>query len=200
VVLERNLDWMAAVLAVFKAGGVYLPVEPHFPADRVARVLDRAGCELVLTEHGSDGSLDVVRAHALRRRRVRRGPLGRRPRDPGRAGPTRLHLLHVRLHGGAQGRHVRARGFLNHVFAKLDDLGIGAGQVVAQTAPQCFDISLWQLVCAPLVGGRTLLVEQDVILDVPRFVDTIEAGPRQRAPGRAVVSGGRAGRVGAAAA
>ncbi|HZA17353.1 MAG TPA: AMP-binding protein, partial [Pseudonocardiaceae bacterium] len=32
VVCERNLDWMAAVLAIFKAGGVYLPIEPHFPA------------------------------------------------------------------------------------------------------------------------------------------------------------------------
>ena len=28
---ERNLDWMAAVIAVFKAGGVYLPIEPHLP-------------------------------------------------------------------------------------------------------------------------------------------------------------------------
>ena len=48
--------------------------------------------------------------------------------------------------------------------------------MVAQTAPQCFDISLWQLVSALLVGGRTLLVEQEVILDVERFVDTITDG------------------------
>ena len=48
--------------------------------------------------------------------------------------------------------------------------------MVAQTAPQCFDISLWQLVAALLVGGRTLLVEQEVILDVERFVDTIVDG------------------------
>ena len=66
-------------------------------------------------------------------------------------------------------------GMLNHLFAKIDDLGIGAGQVVAQTAPQCFDISLWQLVSALLAGGRTLLVGQEVILDVARFVDTIAA-------------------------
>ncbi|MGH3931135.1 MAG: non-ribosomal peptide synthetase, partial [Pseudonocardiaceae bacterium] len=51
-----------------------------------------------------------------------------------------------------------------------------AGQVVAQTAPQCFDISLWQLVSALLVGGRTLLVEQEVILDAARFVDKIVDG------------------------
>ena len=67
-------------------------------------------------------------------------------------------------------------GMLNHLYAKIDDLGIGEGQVVAQIAPQCFDISLWQLVSALLVGGRTLLVEQEVILDVERFVDTIVDG------------------------
>src|SRR5437870_4482901 len=53
VVTERNLDWIAAVLAIFKAGGAYLPIEPHFPADRIARTLSRAGCRLVLTEPGS---------------------------------------------------------------------------------------------------------------------------------------------------
>ncbi|MFJ6895925.1 amino acid adenylation domain-containing protein [Streptomyces hokutonensis] len=176
VVLERNLDWMAAVLAVFKAGGVYLPVEPHFPADRVARVLDRAGCELVLTEHGSDGSLDapgralyVDEAYAE----------GHADGDLGiEVSPGQLAYIYFTSGstGEPKGAMCEHAGFLNHVFAKLDDLGIGAGQVVAQTAPQCFDISLWQLVCAPLVGGRTLLVEQDVILDVPRFVDTVDAG------------------------
>src|SRR5205085_11046174 len=45
--------------------------------------------------------------------------------------------------------------------------------VVAQTAPQCFDISLWQLLSALLVGGRTLLVEHEVILDARRFIDMI---------------------------
>ena len=67
-------------------------------------------------------------------------------------------------------------GMLNHLCAKIEDLGIGAGQVVAQTAPQCFDISLWQLVSALLAGGRTLIVGQEVILDVARFLDTITAG------------------------
>src|SRR5206468_2710042 len=57
VVTERNLDWMTAVLAIFKAGGAYLPIEPHFPADRIARTLSRAGCRLVLTERGSTGML-----------------------------------------------------------------------------------------------------------------------------------------------
>ncbi len=38
------------------------------------------------------------------------------------------------------------------------------------------DISLWQLVSALLVGGRTLLVGQDVVVDVERFLDTLVRG------------------------
>ncbi|MGQ4429140.1 MULTISPECIES: non-ribosomal peptide synthetase [unclassified Streptomyces] len=177
VVLERNLDWMAAVLAVFKAGGVYLPVEPHFPADRVARVLQRSACALVLTERGSDGSLGDPSDRTLYVDEVYAE--GHSDTDLGIT-VTPSQLAYIYFTSGSTGEPKGAMcehaGFLNHVFAKLDDLGIGAGQVVAQTAPQCFDISLWQLVCAPLVGGRTLLVEQDVILDVARFADTVEAG------------------------
>ena len=80
MVTERNLDWMAAVLAVFKAGGVYLPIEPHFPADRIAATLSRAGCGLVLTETGSTATLDRPSARcpgvagAVHRRGLRGGP------------------------------------------------------------------------------------------------------------------------------
>src|SRR5204862_1597407 len=72
--------------------------------------------------------------------------------------------------GEPKGAMCEHAGMLNHMCAKIDDLGIGEGDVVAQTAPQCFDISLWQLVSALLVGGRTLIVEQAAILDAKRFV------------------------------
>src|SRR5204863_1620587 len=77
--------------------------------------------------------------------------------------------------GEPKGAMCEHQGLLNHVWAKIQDLGIGEGQVVAQTAPQCFDISLWQLVSALLVGGRTLVVEQEAILDAKRFIDKIVA-------------------------
>src|SRR5256886_11174123 len=67
-------------------------------------------------------------------------------------------------------------GMLNHLFAKIDHLRISGRDVVAQTAPQCFDISLWQLLSALLAGGRTLLVEQEAILDAKRFVGKIVDG------------------------
>jgi amino acid adenylation domain-containing protein len=182
VVTERNLDWMAAVLAVFKAGGVYLPIEPHFPADRIAATLSRAGCGLVLTEAGSTGPLDAAVGSLpgvqvlLIDAAYAEGHAGD---DPGvRVAPDQLAYIYFTSGstGEPKGAMCEQAGMLNHIVAKIDDLEIGEGQVVAQTAPQCFDISLWQLVSALLVGGRTLLVEQEVILDVGRFVDTIAHG------------------------
>ena len=182
VVTERNLDWMAAVLAIFKAGGVYLPIEPHFPADRIARTLSRAGCELVLTEPGSTTTLgpalegmpgaELLFAETAYAENHADDDLGIE------VGPDQLAYIYFTSGstGEPKGAMCEHAGMLNHLYAKIEDLEIGAGQVVAQTAPQCFDISMWQLVSALLVGGRTLIVEQEVILDVARFVDTIADG------------------------
>src|SRR2546428_754383 len=182
VVTERNLDWIAAMLAIFKAGGAYLPIEPHFPADRIARTLSRAGCRLVLTERGSTTMLDqaidslsgvqTLFIDALYEEAHSGG-------DPGVA-VALDQLAYIYFTSGSTGEPKGAMcehaGMLNHLCAKIDDMRIGEGDVGAQTAPQCFDISLWQLVSALLVGGRSLLVEQEAILDAKRFVDKMVEG------------------------
>jgi amino acid adenylation domain-containing protein len=175
VVTERNLDWMSAVLAIFKAGGAYLPIEPHFPVDRIARMLSRAGCRLVLTERGSAATLDQVEQifiDAAYEAGHADGDLGLD------VAPGQLAYIYFTSGstGEPKGAMCEHAGMLNHVFAKIDDFEIGEGDVVAQTAPQCFDISLWQLISALLVGGRTLVIEQETILDARRFIDRIVQG------------------------
>lgn len=179
VVTERDLDWLVAVLAVFKAGGAYLPIEPHFPADRIATVLTRAGCRLVLSEPGSTASLDAALAGLPGVRALYVGQAvdeGHPTAAPGvEVGPDQLAYLYFTSGstGEPKGAMCEHAGMLNHVLAKIDDLGIAEGRVVAQVAPQCFDISLWQLVSALVVGGRTVIVPQDVVLDAERFVDRL---------------------------
>ncbi|MGW0818283.1 non-ribosomal peptide synthetase [Streptomyces viridiviolaceus] len=182
VVMDRNLDWLAAVLAVFKAGGVYLPVEPHLPADRIKAMLARSDCRLVLTELASTGTLQTALASMPAVRTLLTDTAfeeGHAACDLGVAvAPDQLAYIYFTSGstGEPKGAMCEHAGMLNHLYAKIDDLEITERQVVAQTAPQCFDISLWQLVSALLVGGRTLLVEQEVILDVERFVDKIARG------------------------
>ncbi|WP_433407590.1 non-ribosomal peptide synthetase [Saccharomonospora azurea] len=191
VVMERDLDWLASVLGIFKAGGAYLPIEPHFPADRIATTLTRAGSTLVLTDEGSTRTLDqalitlpavrVVFADAVTRSVDSAAEATVPGEDSGlgvAVAPDQLAYIYFTSGstGEPKGAMCEHAGLVNHLHAKIDDLGICAGDVVAQTAPQCFDISLWQLVSALLVGGRTLLIDQDTILDGQRFVDTLVRG------------------------
>ena len=179
VVTERNLDWLTAVLAIFKAGGAYLPIEPHFPADRIAKTLSRAGCRLVLTERASTTMLDqalqslpgveTLFIDAACEKGHFDGDLGIE------VAPDQLAYIYFTSGstGEPKGAMCEHAGLLNHLFAKIDDLTIAEGTVVAQTAPQCFDISLWQLMAALLAGGRVVIVEQETILDAKRLIDRI---------------------------
>src|SRR6266581_2760149 len=181
VVTERNLDWITAVLAIFKAGGVYLPIEPHFPAERIARTLSRAGCRLVLTERGSTAMLDPALDSLSGVQTLFIAAAYEEGHSDGDLGvdvaPDQLAYIYFTSGstGEPKGAMCEHAGLLNHLLAKIGDLKIGEGTVVAETAPQCFDISLWQLMSALLVGGRTLIIEQEMILDAKRFIDTIVA-------------------------
>src|SRR6202042_1956484 len=70
---------------------------------------------------------------------------------------TTGQLAYIYFTSGSTGEPKRAMGdgagMLNPRFAKNPGLEIGQDSVVAQTPPQCFDISLWQLLCALLTGG-----------------------------------------------
>ena len=181
VVAERTLDWAASVLGILKAGAAYLPLEPHFPPDRIATVLTRAQARLVLGERGStttlDQALESLGASAPERLLVDDAVAEEHGDTVPRVEIAGDRLAYLYFTSGSTGEPKGAMcehaGMVNHLYAKIEDLGITEGTVVTETAPQCFDISLWQLVAPWLVGGTTVLVEQETILDVPSFVDLL---------------------------
>ncbi|MBF6138407.1 AMP-binding protein, partial [Nocardia otitidiscaviarum] len=54
VALPRTADLVVAVLAVVKAGGGYLPIDPNYPADRIEYVVDDARPVCALTSAGAN--------------------------------------------------------------------------------------------------------------------------------------------------
>ena len=60
---------------------------------------------------------------------------------------------------------VEQRGLLNHLLSKISELGLSAADVIAQTAPQSFDISIWQFLTALMVGGRVHICANEEVRD-----------------------------------
>lgn len=175
VVSDRHLGWVVAMLGVLKAGAVYLPVRPDFPASRVEDQLTRAECCVALTDASGHRLMTAVAelgtwqgtVSAIEELREQE-PIQREPTVPALGQPAYVYFT-----SGSTGRPKGAicahDGMINHLWAKVDDHGLGLDDVVTQTASQCFDISLWQ-VCAPLlVGGASVVVDIDEQLDVAAF-------------------------------
>jgi amino acid adenylation domain-containing protein/non-ribosomal peptide synthase protein (TIGR01720 family) len=66
VALPRTADLVVALLGVLKAGGAYLPVDPDYPAERVALLLDTARPALVLTDRATEAAVAGCRPPVLR--------------------------------------------------------------------------------------------------------------------------------------
>lgn len=75
--------------------------------------------------------------------------------------------------GKPKGVMVEHTGMLNHLYAKIHDLGLDQSSVVAQTASQSFDISVWQFVVALLIGGQTKIIDTRTQLQPDAFCDRI---------------------------
>ncbi|MEV6118592.1 amino acid adenylation domain-containing protein [Streptomyces sp. NPDC052109] len=182
VVTDRTLDWLAATLGVLKAGGVYLPVRPDFPAARVADQLRRSACRHALAGPGGRALLTSAIAESGQECRallVEDAYRTGRTAAPGRPiAPGQLAYIYFTSGstGAPKGAMCEHAGMLNHLYAKIDDLELRAGDTVTQTASQCFDISLWQLLAPLLVGGSTLIVDTADQLDVDRFIELLADG------------------------
>jgi len=178
----RGVDFLTCVLAIFKAGGAYLPLDPLHPPQRLAHVLSQSASPLLLASSSLhqpvSSALDALPSSSRPRLLLLEDILasdGPTEDLPPRASPS--HLAYVIFTSGStgspKGAMVEHRGMLNHLFAKVHQLSLVSSDVVAQTASQCFDISVWQFLAALLVGARTHVLPDEVAHHPTRLLGSL---------------------------
>lgn len=178
---ERGIPFLTAMLAIFKAGGAYLPLDPRHPPSRIRHILAHSAARLLLATkdfapllaqalNGTEVSPQVVYFEDLHFDGEETANL------PVRAAPRNLaYVIYTSGSTGLpKGAMLEQRGMINHLYAKIGALDITAGDSVAQTASQCFDISVWQFLAALLVGGRTHIFPDSVAHDPMRLLQQVE--------------------------
>ncbi|MEO3827710.1 amino acid adenylation domain-containing protein [Actinomadura sp. B10D3] len=169
---DRSAELVLGVLAVLKAGGAYLPLDPELPPERLAGIAADAGLELLLTR----GDLLAAAAPRDGRTVVLLDEPDQWPR-PAADAPVPVadgaHLGYVIYTSGSTGRPkgamVHRRGMGNHLLAKIEDLGLTAADTVVLNASPAFDISVWQMLAPLVTGGRVRVVDAATALDPERL-------------------------------
>jgi amino acid adenylation domain-containing protein len=166
VYLDRGLEMVVALLGILKAGAAYVPLDPDYPAARVAFMIEDSAVPLVLTTERRAADLAALRAPADAGHQVvcldRDWPSISRASGEALAVPlTRDDPAYVIYTSGSTGQPKGAvichRQIVNHMLWMQREYPLTPEDVVLQKTPFCFDASVWEFF-APLLAGARLVM------------------------------------------
>jgi amino acid adenylation domain-containing protein len=179
---ERDVDLLAAMIAVQQVGGAFLLLAPSLPVAWLVQIIQHSRTPLVLAGYGCTAVLEKALSEMPARRRPKVLSLPKlaqaSPRAPcpvARSAPSRLaYVIYTSGSTGIpKGAMIEQRGLLNHLLSKISELGLSASDVIAQTAPSTFDISIWQFLAPLMVGGRVHICAEDEVRDPAMLAEVV---------------------------
>lgn len=172
VLLERSVDFIAAVIAIWKCGAAYMPIDPEYPLERVNTLIENARAELTIStkvilqsfESLAGTRVIYIDDAAVENYSTADINLVFKPDN----------LAYVLFTSGSTGTPkgvmIEHRGMMNNIQSEVNDFFLDQNSVIAQTASQCFDVSVWQCFAGLSVGAKICIYSKELQLDPESFI------------------------------
>jgi amino acid adenylation domain-containing protein len=178
---DRSPDMIAGILAVLKAGGCYVPLDPTYPTERLRFMLDDSAPRIVLTcGRGPDADFPLA-GRPLRVDLVADAESwhSQPGTNLGGAEVGGKHLAYVIYTSGSTGRPkavgVEHDGLCNLVEAEVDQLRVGLASRVLQVASFNFDASVFEIFMVLCSGASLYLAPCGALLVGEALAAAVEA-------------------------
>ncbi|WP_375167854.1 amino acid adenylation domain-containing protein [Bradyrhizobium sp. CCGB01] len=163
ICLPRGIAMVVSLLAVLKAGGAYLPLDPAYPAERLRQIVDDAKPKVLIADEARraiflDGTCEIVDPEANAS-----AVTAQATPDPSDLvqGLTSRNLAYIIYTSGSTGRPkgvmVEHRGLVNLALAQRALFDVNSHSRVVQFASFSFDASIWEIVMALCSGAALFL-------------------------------------------
>ncbi|WP_247510020.1 non-ribosomal peptide synthetase [Bradyrhizobium sp. 157] len=177
ICLQRGIAMVVSLLAVLKAGGAYLPLDPAYPAERLRQIVEDAKPRLLIADAAGRAifaniACEVVDLDACAPAIAALATSN--PRDLV-TGLTSRHLAYIIYTSGSTGRPkgvmVEHRGLVNLALAQRALFDVSPRSRVVQFASFSFDASTWEIVMALCSGAELFLVGPRQHQDTSELLD-----------------------------
>src|SRR6185312_6914122 len=165
VFLERSGETVIALLAILQAGGAYVPIDPGYPAERVAFMLEDSQVPILLTAEKFRSSLLPLSAPVLCL--DDHAEFSDEPAGNPSSTPNPDHLAYIIYTSGSTGKpkgvEVTHRSVVHLFDATKDRVGFLAGDVWTVVHSYAFDFSVWEIWGCLLQGGTLVVVPLETL-------------------------------------
>ncbi|HEU0122909.1 MAG TPA: amino acid adenylation domain-containing protein, partial [Bryobacteraceae bacterium] len=178
--LERTPRSLIAVLAIWRTGGVWVPLDTGWPGTRLASIIRDARAAIVLTDGATGSAFDKSKNNAVRvicldralRSVARCSSKGTRQRI--RASKPAYMIYTSGSTGQPKGVVVSHRALAAHCAATVAAYGVTANDVVLQFSAHCTDPAIEQMLCA-FTTGATLVMRLDELWTANEFFRLLQS-------------------------
>ncbi|ASS75376.1 hypothetical protein CIG75_10485 [Tumebacillus algifaecis] len=175
--MERSLDVVVAILAIFKAGGAYVPLDPKLPQDRIQFMLEDAAVNVLVTYQHLLDQLPETECRAVLLD-AEAGAITQQPDMRPELGAAGHNLAYLIYTSGSTGKPkavmVEHRHVMSTLEATVHHFSFTEDDVMPLIASVAFDISFLEMFVALVSGGKTVIIAHEQVLDFPRLIETIK--------------------------
>ncbi len=165
ICLERSLEMVVGLLGILKAGGAYLPLDPAYPKERLALMLQDAQVPVLLTREQFAAGLADQGAAVVCLDSDWEAIAHRSADNPvGAAGPEALaYVIYTSgSTGQPKGVLVPHDALLGHCLNVISAYGLDSRDIVLQFAAPSFDVSLEEILPTLVAGARLVVMGPDI--------------------------------------
>jgi amino acid adenylation domain-containing protein len=175
--MERSLEMVKGLLGILKAGGVYVPLDPAYPLERLLHIVADSKAPVTLVQ---ERWVKELPPHSGRLVKVDAEwpQISQENQDNLHVGLDMANLAYVIYTSGSTGGPKGAMnthgGILNRLLWMQERFGLKEDDRVLQKTPICFDISLWEFLWPLMVGAELVMAKPGGHLDAEYMGKVIE--------------------------
>ena len=174
ILIDRSIYSLVCIVAIWKAGGIYLPIDRMYPEERINEMVLKSEASVCII-HNSAVLLNKIKTVFIEEIIEEYEDCTVYKEIDASYDRMNVYIIFTSgTTGKPKGAVINMQGLMNHLHNKIKLLDINCNTKILQSASQCFDISIWQFLVTMLTGGEIHILSNNEVRDTSYFINYIK--------------------------